>query len=241
MTYDEVIEQLATHRNERGIAHWKRLGPPGLDSFGIGLTQLRKLAKSVGRDHALAQQLWESTLYDAKVIGVLVDDPREMTRAQAEAWVEHVNAGMLAHAYCACNATLSKTHFARALAVDWMDNDDDDLRRRCGYLLLSDLAKNRRDPALTDALFEGYIDRIRRTIHSEANWVRDAMNGALLAIGKRNARLNAYAVSAAQAIGQVEVDYGDNGCRPPDVVKHLTQERLLAKLSTTTSNGHLSA
>jgi hypothetical protein len=47
MTKTQVLALLKENRDERGIAHWKKLGDKTgkLKSFGIGLTQLRKLAK----------------------------------------------------------------------------------------------------------------------------------------------------------------------------------------------------
>ena len=229
MTKTEVIALLKENRNERGIAHWKKLGVKGVKSYGIGLTQLRKLAKGIGRDHKLAQQLWSSDIYDAKVIGALIDEPLKMTREQVETQVEELGDGMLSHVYCSCDATLPKAPFARELAVDWMDSDDA-LRRRCGYSLLYELGKNKKDKALDDEFFAKYVRRIRETIHGEENWVREAMNASLLSIGKRSAKLNELALEAARAIGPVHVDYGDNGCEAPDVVKHLTSERLRKKL-----------
>ena len=59
MTKTQVLTLLKENKNERGIAHWKKR-PRELKSYGIGLTQLRKLAKQVGRDHKLALQLWPS-------------------------------------------------------------------------------------------------------------------------------------------------------------------------------------
>ena len=44
-------------KNERGIAHWNKRSWK-LRSYGIGLTQLRKLAKKIGRDHELAAELF---------------------------------------------------------------------------------------------------------------------------------------------------------------------------------------
>ena len=57
MNKTEVMALLKEHQNERGIANWKRKGQgsTGLKSFGIGLTQLRKLSKKIGRDAKLAQ------------------------------------------------------------------------------------------------------------------------------------------------------------------------------------------
>ena len=104
ITKTQVLALLKENRNERGIAHWKKK-PRRLKSFGIGLTQLRKLAKQIGRDHKLAQQLWKSDVYDAKVIGLLIDDPKQFSREQAEKQVEELNAGMLAHVFASCDAT----------------------------------------------------------------------------------------------------------------------------------------
>ena len=89
MTKTEVLALLKENRNERGIEHWKKKGgkPSKLKSYGIGLTQLRKIAKQVGRDHKLAQSLWKSNFYDAKVVGLLIDDPKQFTKEQAEAQV----------------------------------------------------------------------------------------------------------------------------------------------------------
>jgi 3-methyladenine DNA glycosylase AlkD len=78
---DEVFALLETHKNERGIQHWNRryaTSQGALKSYGIGLTVLRKLAKSIGRNHELALQLWDSNFYDAKVIALLIDDPKKL-------------------------------------------------------------------------------------------------------------------------------------------------------------------
>ncbi len=200
-----------------------------LKSFGIGLTQLRKLAKQVGRDHKLAQQLWKSDIYDARVIGLLIDDPKQLSREQAEAQVEGLQGGMFAHVFASCDATLAKTSFAFELACDWMESKDD-MRRRCGYMLLYELSK-KNIAAMDDAYFLGRIDGIQDAIHGEEMWVREAMAGALMGIGKRNKTLNKAAVRAAKAIGPVDIDYGDdNSCEPLNVLKHLTSDYLKKKL-----------
>jgi 3-methyladenine DNA glycosylase AlkD len=227
MTYDEVIALLAENRDERGQSHWAKQKTGELKSFGIGLTRLRKLAKRIGRDHDLALELWNSDVYDAKVVGALIDEPKKMTREQVESQVEDTRDGMLAHVYCSCDATLPKTPFVRDLAVEWMDSADAH-RRRCGYALLYELGKMK-SKTLDDAFFETYVDRIRERIHDEENWVRDAMNASLLSIGKRNANLHEKTLAAARAIGPVHVDYGDNSCQPVDVVKHMTSDYVRAK------------
>ena len=230
MLKTEVMALLKENQNERGIENWKKLGHKNVRSFGIGLTQLRKLGKKIGRDHKLAAQLRKSSIYDAKVLGLLIDEPMKMTREQAEEQVEDLDIGMLSHVFSSCDATLAKVPFVRELAVDWMESKDD-MRRRCGYSLLYELSKDKRDRELTDPFFTGYINRIRECVHDEENFVRGAMSVALMGIGKRNLKLNKAAIKAAKAIGPVHVDYGnDNSCEPLDVLKHLTSDHLTAKL-----------
>lgn len=231
MTKTQVLALLKENQNERGIAHWKKRGAKTvkLESFGIGLTQLRKLAKQVGRDHKLAQRLWKSDIYDARIIGLLIDDPKHLSREQAEKQVDGLPGGMFSHVFASCDATLAKTPFAFDLAREWMQSKDD-TRRRCGYSLLYELSK-KNPKGMDDAYLLGRIDHIRTAIHGEETWVREAMGGALMGIGKRNKKLNKAAIRAAKSIGPIDIDYGDdNSCEPLDVLKHLTSDYLKQKL-----------
>ena len=234
MTKAEVLKLLRETKNERGIQNWKKLGSKtgGLKSFGIGLTQLRKLAKQIGRDHQLAQQLWQTDIYDAKIIGLLIDEPKRITREQVEEQVDHLAGGYLAHVFSSCDATLAKAPFAFPLACDWMESEDD-MRRRCAYGLLYELSKKKHVTGMDDEFLTHCIQQIQESIHGEDMWVREAMNTALMGIGKRNKKLNKAAIKAVKAIGPVDIDYGDdNRCEPLDVLKHLTSEHTKKKLQT---------
>ena len=233
MTKTEVIALLRENKNERGIANWKTRGEKGtgLKSFGIGLTQLRKLAKKVGRDHKLAQTLWKSDYYDAKVVGLLIDEPKKLTRDQVEAQVEGLHGGYLSHVFSSCDATLPKAPFAFEVACDWMESDDA-MRRRCAYGLLYEFSKMKKVDGMSDEFLLECITDIQNSIHDEDMWVRESMNGALMGIGKRNKKLNKAAIKAAKAIGEVDIDYGDdNSCEPLDVLKHLESDYIQKKFA----------
>lgn len=231
MTQPEVMALLAANKNERGLAHWTNMGSDtcGLKSFGIGLTVLRKMAKQIGRDHELALELWKTNNHDARVVGLLIDEPKKLTRTQAEQQVEEINVGSLSHVFSSCGATLSKASFAFDLARDWIVSNDP-TRRRSGYGLLYELSKNTRNKELTDEFFLDCIKRIDDDVDTEENWVRLAMGGALMGIGKRNKKLNRAAVKVAKRISPLEYDAGDTGCEPLDILKHLQSDYLKKKL-----------
>jgi 3-methyladenine DNA glycosylase AlkD len=230
MNKPEVISLLKGNTNERGLVHWEKMGDDrgGLESFGIGLTQLRKLAKQVGKNHELALELWESDNHDTKVIGLLIDEPRKITREQIEEQVEGTNAGYLAHVFSSCDATLAKSPLAFEVAKEWITHKDAN-RRRCAYGLIYELSKKPKHKGMTDEFCLGLIDHIEKEIVGEADKVRVSMGGALIGMGKRNKVLNEAAVKLAKVVSPIDYDAGDTSCEPLDVMKHLTSDYIKKK------------
>jgi hypothetical protein len=185
-------------------------GTGGLTSYGIGLTKLRAIAKKVGRDHDLALGLWNERNHDAKIIGLLIDDPESLTREQIEKQVDGAGAGMLSHALSSCGATLPRSPLAFEVAKDWMVSRDR-VRRSCGYGLVYELAKDKKDKRLTDEFFLGCIEKISKT---------NRQGGELGARGDgRSAHGNRKAEQEAQRSG-------DQGCKGdrPDPLQRRRQE-----------------
>ena len=231
MTGSEVLALLEAERDERGVTNWEKLGPEtgGMRSYGIGLTRLRKLAKRIGRDRELAQTLWKTDVYDARVVALLIDDPARITRDQAEEQVEQLAGGMLAHVFASCDATLAKTPFVVDLADEWVRTEDP-ARRECGYGLLYEASKFSGKKAPSEEFFLGHVRRIADTIDAEPEKVRLAMGAALMGIGKRSAALNQAALKVARKVGPIEFTSASGDCEPFDVAKHLTMDRLKKKL-----------
>jgi 3-methyladenine DNA glycosylase AlkD len=233
MTVSEVLALLDAERDERGIAKWERLGSntAGMRSYGIGLTRLRKLARRIGRNRELAQALWKTDVYDARVIALLVDDPAQITREQAERQVEELAGGMLAYVFSSCDATLAKTSFVVELADQWVRSKDP-VRRECGYALLYEASKFSGRKAPSEEFFLAHVERIADTIGKESEGVRMSMGTALMGIGKRSAALNKAALKAARDVGPIEFTSASGTCEPFDIARHLTTGRLKEKLGT---------
>lgn len=231
MNRTQVIALLKANQNENNIKkrNQRGSGVVRLKSFGIGLTILRKLAKQIGRDRSLALKLWESDIYDARIISLLIDDPKQITREQVEMQVENLEQGHLAHVFSSCGTPLTKTSFVVALMVEWM-NSKDVMRRRCGYGLLYEVSKSKKKSAPDDAFFLERIEYIRKSFHREHKVVQGSMGGALMGIGKRNTSLNVAALTLAKSIGPIQIESNGSDCEPFDVVKHLTSDYIRKKL-----------
>ena len=222
MTKSQILEYLKVNQDARGIAHWEKHAEKSgrLKSFGIGLTKLRRFSKTVGRDPKLSRQLWNTKIYEMKIISLLIDDPKSMTVEQAETQVEQLQGGYLAHVFSSCGATLAKAPFVVELADKWIGSKDA-MRRRCGYGLIYEISKSKKKSAPDEEYFLVHIARIEKMFSKQPISALMSMAGALMGIGLRSKRLNGAALKVAKKIGPIDFD-PDGRCDPMDVAKHLT-------------------
>lgn len=229
MNKTEVFELLEQNQNPKGIENWQKMeNTAGLTSYGMGLTIHRKLAKKIQKDHELAQALWQSENYDAKVIGLLIDEPKKLTKEIAEQQVEGVGIGLLTHVFSSCDATLAKSPIAFDLAQEWLIHKDP-IRRRCAYGLIYELSK-KNNKKITDEFYISIINKIEQDIFVEPINMRVSMGAALMGIGKRTKELNQLALKVARVIGPIDFNEGGQSCDPMNVEKHLTSDYLKQKL-----------
>jgi len=230
MNKTDILKYLKSNQDARGIAHWEKYKDEAgeLKSYGVGLTKLRKYSKTVGKDPKLARELWQSKVYEMKVISLLIDDPKSITIEQAEAQVEQLQGGYLAHVFSSCDATLAKAPFVVELADKWI-NSKDPVRQRCGYGLLYEISKSKKKSAPDEEYFLAHIAQIEKTYAKQSLNILMSMAGALMGIGKRSKSLNAAALKVARKIGPVDFD-PDGRCDPMDVTKHLTSSYVVEKL-----------
>lgn len=226
MNKSEVLAYLKKNQDARGIENWKKSNKSQLKSFGIGLTILRKYAKSIGRNAKLAKSLWNSDLHEMKIVSLLVDDPKTMTIEQAEKQVDELEGGYLAHVFSSCDAPLAKTSFVIELADNWIKSKDS-MRRQCGYGLLYEISKDKRKSAPDEAYFLGHIENISKKHAKESLPTKMAMACALMGIGIRSKNLNKKALKVAKAIGPI---IHSETCDPFDVAKNLTSDYVKKKL-----------
>lgn len=205
------LESLGTAQNRKVYARH------GVDEnmFGVSYADLYKLQKRIKIDHELAVKLWESGNHDARVLATLIADPVKMPDKLVESWMKEVNNYVLMEML---TKFLAKTPLAQKKAEKWRKAKVEWVSS-AGWALLAQLALS--DKSLPDDYFEPLLDQIEETIHSRMNRVRYEMNGALIAIGMRNDKLEKRALDVASSIGKVEVDHGQTGCKTPDAAEYI--------------------
>src|SRR5687767_13038178 len=76
-----TLKSMASKKLRDGMA---RYGIPNDHALGISVGALRQLAKKLGTHHALALELWDSGIYEARMLASFVGDPAELTPAQMD-------------------------------------------------------------------------------------------------------------------------------------------------------------
>ena len=169
-----------------------RFGVNTARAYGISMVILRKMAREIGRDHDLAQELWASDIHEAQILASLIDDPAKVTVAQMESWVRCFDSWDICD-QC-CQNLFAGTIFACQKAVEWSSNDREFIKR-AGFVLMARLAVS--DKKASDSQFERFLPIIKREATDDRNFVKKAVNWALRQIGKRNERLRKEAIRLA--------------------------------------------
>jgi 3-methyladenine DNA glycosylase AlkD len=192
----EVLEELQARANPADLEGMARFGINTNRALGGSrLPDLRALAKRIGPDHGLAQQLWRSKVHEARLLAPMVDDPAQVTEGQMEAWAKDFDSWDVVDAVCC--TLFDKTPFAWEKAVEWSDREEEFVKR-AGFTLMACLAVH--DKTATDSKFESLLPIIEREAGDRRNYVRKAVNWALRQIGKRNLTLNRTAIRTAERI-----------------------------------------
>ena len=190
-----VLAELRRLANPTNVAGMARFGIVGQDLLGISVVQLRAIAKRAGRNHGLAEELWASGIFEARILAALVDEPGQVTRRQANAWAKDFECW--ADCDGLCIHLFRKTPFAHDLAVAWSDRREE-LVKRAGFTMMATLAVH--DKTAGNEVFRSYLARVREEATDERHNVKKGVNWALRQIGKRNPILNREALRLSKRI-----------------------------------------
>jgi 3-methyladenine DNA glycosylase AlkD len=194
-----VLAELHRLANPTNVAGMARFGIVGEKLLGISVGQLRAVAKRIGRDHELAEELWLAGIFEARILAAFIADPKRLTRRQANAWAKAFECW--ADCDGLCLHLFRKTPFAHELAVAWSGRREE-LVKRAGFTMMATLAVH--DKAASNEVFCSYLKRVVEEATDERHNVKKGVNWALRQIGKRNPILNREAIRTAKRIQKLE-------------------------------------
>jgi 3-methyladenine DNA glycosylase AlkD len=224
MDKNEVLAWLERRGSRRVVKEMARYGIPSDGAFGVPMGTLLKLAKRLGKDHALATALWESGRYEARLVAALVGEPQRVTRRQMNAWA----AGFENWGDCdtVCFHLFDRTPLAWEKARQWAASPREFVKRGA-FVLMACLALH--DKAAPDKSFLALLPLIEKGARDERNFVKKGVSWALRAIGRRNRTLNASALVVAKRLARSQ----EAACRwvGKDALRELASPKVRSRLA----------
>jgi 3-methyladenine DNA glycosylase AlkD len=221
---NEVLNELRSLSDPKGLVGMARFGDRPSKAFGgISNPTLHGIARRIGKNHALAQELWASGYHEARLLACMIDEPAKVTEDQVESWVSDFDSWTVCDD--CCSHLFDRLPFAYRKAHEWSAREEEFVKR-AGFAMMAVLAVH--DKRATDEKFLEFLPLIKAKSDDGRNFVRKAVNWALRQIGKRNANLNKAAIEIAREMH----DLGSSSAKwiASDALRELMGEGVQSRL-----------
>lgn len=196
MTYDEVITCLFDLQDpEKVVFKEKKFGVISHNSLGIYHKELKMIAKEIGKNDKLAIRLFDSGIYEARLLCSKIYDPKDLTSDLMEQWLVTFENWEICDSFCM--GLFAKSSFALQKIDEWSKRKPE-FEKRASFATMA--AYCMADKKSENELFEEFLPILIREANDERLYVKKAVNWALRSIGKRNIDLNQRALETAHEI-----------------------------------------
>lgn len=225
MKLEDILKKLKSHANPKNVEGMARFGISPKNTYGVSMPILRKMAKQIGKNHQLAQQLWDSGIHEARILAGLIGESDKVTEKQMEEWVSDFDSWDVCDQVIGNLFDRTKTELAFRKAVEWSKRKEEFVKR-AGLVIMAWSAVHNKEAKDSD--FEKFLPIIKRESIDERNFVKKAVNWALRQIGKRNLALNKKAIAIAKEIQKI--DSKSAKWIASDAIRELTSEAVQKRL-----------
>jgi len=198
MDYHEIIQKLESLSSPEDVEGMARFGISPEKTYAVRIPDLRKIAKTVGKDHHLAAQLWKAGYRETRILACMIDDPKQLTSEQMDRWTSEFDYWEICD-QC-CMKLFRMTPYAYEKVFQWSQRKGEFVKR-AAFTLIAVLAVH--DKKAADEKFEQFFPLIIREATDNRNYVKKGVNWALRHIGKRNIELNKKAIIVAGEIQKI--------------------------------------
>jgi 3-methyladenine DNA glycosylase AlkD len=196
MILEEIIKRLEDLGNpEKVLFKSKKFGITPENSLGIYHKDLKTLAKEIGTNTDLGIQLFETGIYEARILCSKICKPNEVTEQMMDDWVKTFSTWEICDSFCM--QLFKYNELAIQKAFEW-SLADEEFVKRAGLVLMA--VYGFADKNADNTVFESFFPVLIREAIDERIYVKKAVNWALRQIGKRNIDLKQRAIETAEII-----------------------------------------
>lgn len=192
---DFILSELRAISEPEYLEKMAHFGIDITKAFGIRVPNIRKLAKTIGKNQNLSLQLWETGFHEARLLACFIGDYKLVTESQIDSWTKDFNSWDICDQACA--NLFVKTPYFKSKALEFANAEAEFVKRTAFVLMACAAVHLKKEP---DETFHQFLPIIEREAYDNRNFVKKAINWALRQIGKRNAVLHPHAVKTAENI-----------------------------------------
>ena len=201
MNYAEIIEKLQQLANpEKVIFKQKKFGIIAHNSLGIYHQDLKQIAQEIGKNNDLAIELYNSGIYEGRLLCSKIFNPKLITETLMEQWVKDFENWEVCDSFSM--GVFAKSKMAVSKAKEWTSRERE-FEKRAGFTIMA--AYCMADKKADNKVFESFIPYIIKESKDDRVYVKKAVNWALRSIGKRNTDLNKIAIETAYEIQKSDI------------------------------------
>ncbi len=195
MDLKEILSELKKLGNPKVKKTKENFAIAVKNSYGIFLKDLNVLAKKIGKNDKLAIQLFDSGVYEARLLTSMLFNPKNLTEALMEKWVKVFDNWEICDTFCM--NIFGKSSFAVKKAFEWSERKPE-FQKRAGFVCMVQYAFTNKEAPNTEIQKFFPIMIIEAT--DERTYVMKGINWALRQVGKRNIDLHKEAIKVAEKI-----------------------------------------
>ena len=200
MKVEQVLEKLKDLANPEKVIYKKRkFGVVVHNSLGVYGKDLNRIAREIGKNNELAIQLFNSEIYEARLLCSKIFKPKDLTEALMEYWTPTFNNWEICDSFSM--GLYSKSPFAIKKIQEWSTRKPE-FEKRAAFATMASYCMA--DKKASNEVYEAFFTLIKQQATDERMYVKKAVNWALRSIGKRNIDLNKQALMVAREINQME-------------------------------------
>ena len=196
MTLNTVLKQLHDlAKPENVLFKQKKFGIVSNNAIGIYHKDLKVLAKEIGQNDALAIALFNTNIYEARLLCSKLHSTKTLTNTLLEQWVVTFENWEITDSFAM--GLVAKSTFAVPKILEWT-NRNAEFEKRAGFATMA--AYCMADKLADNNIFKNFLSIIEANANDERLYVKKAVNWALRNIGKRNKDLKKLAIASANTI-----------------------------------------
>lgn len=163
--------------------------------LGLYQKDIKEIAKEIGKNKALAIDLFHTNIYEAKLLCSKIFPAKELTEKLMDQWVVHFDNWEICDSFCM--EVFAKSQIPLIKIEPWSTSDHEFIKR-ASFATMA--AYCMADKKASNDVFISFFPFIEKACNDNRIYVRKAVSWALRNIGKRNIDLHERAVELAQKI-----------------------------------------